>query len=102
MAWARPRLGAVGLLQFEVLKVRLENEYRVKAELQPTDFRCARWVSGSDSGLEWLRLRTDYTLVADRDDRPVVFAKSPWMLQYAKQEAPGLELLEVSPLSDGE
>jgi len=99
---ADPYLGAVGLLQFEVLKVRLENEYRVKAELQPTDFRCARWVAGSDEGLEWLRLRTDYTLVTDRDDRPVVFTKSPWMLQYAMQEAPGLELLEVSPLSESE
>ncbi len=95
---ADPYLGAVGLLQFEVLKVRLLNEYRVRAELVPMGFSVARWVAGDPAGLEWLKARPDYLLVSDRDDRPVLLCETPWPLTYALSEAPGLELLDISPL----
>ncbi|MEQ1505707.1 MAG: peptide chain release factor 3 [Myxococcota bacterium] len=95
---ADPYLGAVGLLQFEVLKVRLENEYNTRAELEPAPFTVARWVGGAPSGLEWLKKRPDYVLVEDRYGHPVVLSPSPWPLNYALAEAPGLELHEISPL----
>ncbi|TVQ91868.1 MAG: peptide chain release factor 3 [Deltaproteobacteria bacterium] len=95
---ADPYLGAVGLLQFEVLKERLLNEYRVKAELVPSEFTTARWVGGKPEGLAWLKGRSDFVLVADRDERPVVLSESPWKLDYALSQAPGLELYDVSPL----
>jgi peptide chain release factor 3 len=95
---ADPYLGAVGLLQFEVLKVRLLNEYRVNADLQPSPYTVARWVAGESGGLEWLRARPDYLIVSDRDGRPVLLSETPWPLTYALSEAPGLELLDISPL----
>jgi peptide chain release factor 3 len=93
-----PYLGAVGQLQFEVLKERLRNEYKVKAELEGQPFRVARWVQGPDSALAWLQRRQDYLIVEDRDGRPVVLAQTPWSLTYALQENKELELLDVSPL----
>ena len=95
---ADPYLGAVGLLQFEVLKVRLRNEYKTQADLEPSPFSIARWVAGEPSGLEWLLKRNDYLVVSDRYGHPVVLSPTPWPLNYALQEAPGLELLDVSPL----
>jgi peptide chain release factor 3 len=95
---ADPYLGAVGLLQFEVLKERLLNEYRVTAELIPSEFTTARWVAGAPEGLKWLQARSDFPLVTDRDGRWVVLAESPWKLDYAASQAPGLKLLDVSPL----
>ncbi len=95
---ADPYLGAVGLLQFEVLKVRLENEYKVKADLHPTAHRFARWVAGDPAGLAWLEARPDYLIVEDRNGQPVVLSETRWPLDYALQEAPGLELYDVSPL----
>jgi peptide chain release factor 3 len=95
---ADPYLGAVGLLQFEVLQVRLLNEYRVKADLMPLSYTVARWVTGAPEGLEWLKARPDYLLVSDRDDHPVLLSETPWPLTYALSEAPGLELLDISPL----
>ncbi len=92
-----PFLGAVGQLQFEVLLHRLENEYGVKSILDPAPFRLARWIRG-DAGLAWMKARRDYTIVEDRHGRPVVLGESPWPLQYALRENPGLELLEVEPL----
>jgi peptide chain release factor 3 len=95
---ADPYVGAVGLLQFEVLKERLKNEYGVAAELIPSEFTTARWVAGEPSGLAWLQARTDFVLVHDRDERWVVLSESPWKLDYAVSQAPGLKLLDVSPL----
>ncbi len=95
---ADPYLGAVGQLQFEVLQSRLLNEYNVKADLEMAPFRSARWIAGAPEGLAWLERRSDFVVVTDRDGFPVVLTESPWSLNYALQEAPGLRLLEVSPL----
>ena len=95
---ADPYLGAVGLLQFEVLKERLANEYNTKAELESAPFAVARWVAGEPAGLAWLQERPDFVMVEDRYGHPVVLSQSPWSLEYAVTQAPGLELLDVSPL----
>ncbi len=95
---ADPYLGAVGMLQFEVLQHRLKHEYNVRADLERSPFQCARWVGGDPKGLEWLKKRSDFVMVEDRDGNPVVLTESPWPLNYALTEAPGLELYEVSPL----
>jgi peptide chain release factor 3 len=94
---ADPYVGAVGLLQFEVLQVRLENEYNTRADLESAPFTIARWVAGAPTGLAWLQHRPDYVLVEDRYGQPVVLAASTWPLDYALSEAPGLELLDISP-----
>jgi peptide chain release factor 3 len=93
-----PYLGAVGMLQFEVLVERLKNEYRANARMQPLPFRLARWVGGDPEGLAWLKARRDYPVVEDRNGNPVVLSESPWTLQYALKNAPGLVLHEIEPL----
>lgn len=93
-----PYLGAVGMLQYEVLIERLKNEYRVEAILEMTNFRLARWIGGDSKGLEWMKSRRDYPIVHDRTGQPVVLAESPWPLQYALRENPGMELFDVEPL----
>ena len=97
---ADPYIGAVGLLQFEVLRERLKNEYNVTAVLESAPFKVARWVAGAQAGLDWLKVRSDFVLVQDRDERWVVLSQSAWSLDYATQQAEGLELLEISPLDD--
>jgi len=91
-------LGAVGMLQFEVLKQRLKNEYRVDARLESLKYTLARWIGGEPSGLEWLQRRRDYRVVEDRNGRPVLLAESNWAVDYALREAKGLELFDVEPL----
>jgi len=93
-----PYLGAVGQLQFEVLLSRLETEYGVKALLDTSPFRFARWIGGDPKGLAWMTARRDYNVVQDRHGRPVVLSESLWPLQYALRENPGLAFFEVEPL----
>ena len=93
-----PYLGAVGMLQYEVLMERLKNEYGVHAVLERQSYRLARWIGGDPKGLAWMQARRDYHVVEDRNGNPVVVADSPWPLQYAQRENPGLELFDVEPL----
>jgi len=93
-----PFLGAVGVLQFEVLKQRLINEYRVNVILERLSFQYARWIGGSEEGMAWLKARRDYPVLRDRNEQPVLLSESSWALNYALQNAPGLELHEVEPL----
>ncbi len=95
---ADPYVGAVGQLQFEVLKERLKNEYRVTVQLESQPFRVARWVEGGDAVVDWFRARSDYLLVSDRDGRPVVLAQTPWALSYAQAELKDLVLRDISPI----
>ena len=41
-----PILGAVGVLQFEVIEHRLESEYKVAIQLRTLPYKYARWVEG--------------------------------------------------------
>ena len=45
-------VGAVGLLQFDVVMHRLEHEYGVKAAYEPVSYVTARWVTGERKKLE--------------------------------------------------
>ena len=93
-----PVLGAVGLLQFEVLKERLKNEYKVEAIFSNLNYSTARWISGPPSCIDWLKTRRDYHLYDDRNGNPVLLAESTWSLGYALDNAEGLELHEIEPL----
>lgn len=93
-----PWLGAVGVLQFEVLKERLINEYRVNCVIEQLSYQVARWVQCGDETLEWLKRRRDYKLVLDRHDRPVILADSPWLVEYAARERDDIVLFDVEPL----
>jgi len=93
-----PYLGAVGLLQFEVLKQRLQNEYGVKADYRSTTYRFARWIGGAAEGLKWLKDRRDFMVVEDRNQQPVLLTETSFQLNYALENAPGLELFDIEPL----
>jgi peptide chain release factor 3 len=93
-----PFLGAVGLLQFEVLQERLQNEYGVNAVFEGLPFKFARWVGGAPEGLKWLKGSSSYSLVYDRNEQPVLLTETEWAINYALENAPGLELFDIEPL----
>ncbi len=94
-------VGAVGMLQFEVLKFRLEHEYKVHVELRPLGFKYARWVTGE--GFDQAAFnRADYTKVLiDRDDLPLVLFRNDWAMNYVKTQYPDLVFLANPPGTPG-
>ena len=92
-------MGAVGILQFEVLKERLKNEYSVTAVFESLNYRHARWIKGSDDAIAWLKSGSSFKVLQDRNVQPVLLTETPWTINYALENAPGtLELFEIEPL----
>ncbi len=88
-----PILGAVGVLQFEVLQHRLKSEYGVDVILDRLPYEVARWVANPDFQPGQVR---DALTVLDRDDRYLLLFRDPWMLRFVEERHPGLDLREAS------
>mgnify|MGYP000430414097 FL=1 len=94
-------VGAVGMLQFEVLKFRLENEYNVEVRLRQLTFKHARWVDGEGYD-EAAFDRADYCMaLRDRDDLPIVLFRNDWALNYCRGQNPDLQFLPNPPGTPG-
>ncbi|MFW5968263.1 MAG: peptide chain release factor 3 [Persicimonas sp.] len=93
-------VGAVGVLQFEVLKHRLEHEYNVEVRLRNLDFDYARWVDGDFDADAFQR--HDYTMVLeDQEGLPIILFRNDWALNFVKQNNPDLKLLPNPPGTPG-
>ncbi len=85
----RKVVGTVGLLQFEVIQYRLEHEYGAECRFQPLNFYKACWISSKNQAQfdDFFRSKGD-RIGLDKDERPVFFVESEWMLHhYVKQYA---------------
>lgn len=88
-------LGAVGELQFDVLRHRMSTEYRVDVRLTRLPYTLARWVEGTleADAFEY----SDATrLVLDRDGRSVLLFQAPWVIDLVRKNHPDLELSETA------
>lgn len=92
-------LGAVGQLQLEVMRHRLDAEYGVKVRLEPVRYRFARWVSRRDGGevdLDELAKGQSGQVALDARDRPVVLFEGDWQLGTAERHVPDVVFSETA------
>jgi len=85
-----PILAAVGALQFEVVKYRLESEYNVKTAMTPLGFTLARRVAGDRERLASAQWPSNARLVEDWDGEPLALFESEWSMRLAAEWNPGL------------
>ena len=95
-------VGAVGVLQFEVLEHRLKNEYGADLRINQLPFRFARWpVSETDMDkLKQLNLTSSTLLVEDNDARPVLLFENDWSIRWAEERNKGLELADIAAVNN--
>jgi peptide chain release factor 3 len=88
-------LGAMGPLQFDVMKHRLKDEYRVDLKLSPMPFTLARWPQG-EFDPEIFRYSERIRVFEDREGRPALLAQSLWDLERALERYEDLVLSETA------
>jgi peptide chain release factor 3 len=81
-----PILGAVGVLQFEVIEHRLQNEYGVRVRFDRLPYRFARWLEGPDLDHDKLELPGRQSCVTDVEGRPLVLFETEWLMRRAAEE----------------
>jgi len=98
--WGTPRtepiLGAVGELQFEVAKYRLESEYNVETRFTTLPYDIVRHVRGEREQIERANLPSNAKLVEDWNGLPVVLFESEWSVRLAQEWNPQLTFMPFS------
>jgi peptide chain release factor 3 len=92
-----PIVGAVGLLQFDVLLHRLEHEYGARAILDRLEHRFARWVEGPMPDIRRVARGEGRLLVYDTRDRPLLLFTSRWALQHSEEREDMLTFHPIAP-----
>jgi len=85
-------LGAVGVLQFDVVAYRLKDEYGVDASFEPVSVATARWVKGGTARKqEEFREKNAMNLALDAAGQLVYLAPSRVNLQLTQERWPDFE-----------
>lgn len=85
-------LGAVGVLQFEVIVARLREEYGVDASYMPVPYETARWVDCKDKNkLHAFEQDNLASLTHDAKGYLTFLARDDWQLKCLKEDWPEIE-----------
>ena len=88
-------VGVVGVLQFDVLKYRLENEYNVEIRLERLPYEHIRWIENKEEiDVDKLTGTSDMKKVKDMKGNPLLLFVNPWSVGMTLDRNPGLELSE--------
>ena len=87
-------VGVVGVLQFDVLKYRLENEYNVEIRLEPLPYEHIRWIESKDIDVNRIIGTSDMKKIKDLKDNPLLIFVNEWSINMVLDKNPGLELSE--------
>lgn len=86
-------VGAVGVLQFEVMADRIRTEFNIPVIFEPTQYYTARWIECDDK--EQLQKFLDASLAniaEDHDGEKVFLARNAWHLGKVKEDFPKIVL----------
>jgi peptide chain release factor 3 len=90
-------VGVVGVLQFDVLKYRLENEYNVEIRLENLPYEHIRWIENKDEvDVEKLSGTSDMKKVRDMKGNPLLLFVNSWSVGMTLDRNKGLVLSEFS------
>jgi len=93
-----PIMAAVGALQFDVVRYRLEAEYNVETVMEPLGYSAARWVSGDDAEITAIGNGRGRMRAEDRIGRPVILFSTEWDLRYAQENASAVTFQALADL----
>lgn len=89
-------LGAVGVLQFDVVAYRLEHEYKVNCIYEPVSVTLARWIHCDDKAkLEQFKDQYPQNLALDNHQRLVYLAPNAFNLNFIKERWPMLQFSDT-------
>jgi len=84
-------VGAVGVLQFEVVAYRLKDEYKVEAIYEPVNVYTARWLDGGNKAIEEIKRKASDNIAIDGGGHLTYLAPTRVNLSLAVERHPDVE-----------
>jgi len=83
-------LAAIGELQFDVVRFRLETEYNAPTKINWRPYKFARWFKATDAERQAIKMPYSAKLVRDQFGHDAVLLRSEWDIQILQRENPKL------------
>jgi len=93
-------VGVVGVLQFDVLVYRLQNEYNVDIKLEEMPHEYIRWIENKDIDMDRLSGTSDMKKIQDLKGRPLLIFVNSWSVDMTLERNEGLILSEFGKNQD--
>ena len=77
-------VGVVGVLQFDVLKYRLQNEYNVEIRLENLPYEYIRWIENEEIDMDRLSGTSDMKKIMDLKGRPLLLFAHEWSIRMTE------------------
>ena len=87
-------VGVVGVLQFDVLKYRLNNEYNVEIRMENLPYEHIRWIENKDVDVDKIQGTSDMKKIKDLKGRPLLLFVNSWSVGMTLDRNEGLVLSE--------
>ena len=87
-------VGVVGVLQFDVLKYRLNNEYNVEIRLENLPYEHIRWIENEEIDMDRISGTSDMKKIRDLKGRPLLLWINSWSIGMTLDRNEGLILSE--------
>lgn len=87
-------VGVVGVLQFDVLRYRLENEYNVEIKMENLPYEYIRWIENKELELSSLTGTSDMKKIKDLKGNPLLLFVNAWSIGMTLDRNEGLILSE--------
>ena len=82
------------MLQFDVLKYRLENEYNVEIKLENLPYEHIRWIENEGVDLDKINGTSDMKKVRDMKGNPLLLFVNEWSIGMTQDRNKDLVLSE--------
>ncbi len=89
-------VGVVGVLQFDVLKFRLESEYGVEIRMDQLPYEYIRWIANPGIDVSALNVTSDTKRVLDLKDRPLLLFTHEWSIRTVQERNKDLVMTEFA------
>ena len=93
-------VGVVGVLHFDVLSFRLENEYNVEIRMEQLPYEHIRWIKNENIDVSSLSVTSDTKRIKDLKGNPLLLFTHPWSIKTVLERNEGLELSEFGTNQD--
>ncbi len=90
-------LGVVGVLQFDVVKFRIKEEYGVNVDFASLPYEAARWISAeNETELEKFKKEQSQNICLDQHGNPTILLDHEWRLRYHEERHPNIVFAATS------
>ena len=93
-------IGVIGILQFDVLKHRMETEYNIPVKFEEIQYNKARWLIGDNNNIEKFVEANSNQIAIDHENDYVYLIRINWDLEKSIRDFPSIKFNTVKEINN--